>query len=371
MSGNFQHLRDELIHQGHVVGFYNSYFSTPDGDEMRRDVVKHPGAVSAVALEDTSVWLVKQFRAPIRNDMWELPAGKLDIPGEPLEETVVRELEEEIGRTSAKVEFLISLHHSPGFCDEHQTIFLCTELSEVPVRHDGPEEAHMLVEKFPLRTAVEMALRRFHYRRQDDHRPAGGGQQAGFVVRCWASSGPGSFRPGIWCAGSSSRCPMTDPRSRMTSGYAVTCCPGNKSCGHRCVPPINATRYRWPGMSSGVFPRPIGRLWPPPFFTIRGNWCVATEPTPGCSPRCSGVWYRAPSGAVLGSGGPRVTGLGRLEVFKKLGQYRIHPELGRDLLGAAGSDDFTAAWAGEHHAPVEKWTVDPALGHVLKECDDD
>lgn len=158
MSGNFQHLRDELIHQGHVVGFYNSYFSTPDGDEMRRDVVKHPGAVSAVALEDTSVWLVKQFRAPIRNDMWELPAGKLDIPGEPLEETVVRELEEEIGRTAAKVEFLISLHHSPGFCDEHQTIFLCTELSEVPVRHDGPEEAHMLVEKFPLRTAVEMAL---------------------------------------------------------------------------------------------------------------------------------------------------------------------------------------------------------------------
>ncbi|MFW2381530.1 MAG: NUDIX domain-containing protein [Acidimicrobiales bacterium] len=157
MTG-FAHVRDELIHQGYVVGFYNSFFTTPDGEEMRRDVVKHPGAVSAVALEDDGVWLVKQFRAPIRNDMWELPAGKLDVPGEPLEHTVVRELEEEIGRTSDNVEELISLHHSPGFCDEYQTIFLCTELSEVPVRHDGPEEEHMIVQKFPFQTAIGMAL---------------------------------------------------------------------------------------------------------------------------------------------------------------------------------------------------------------------
>jgi hypothetical protein len=64
-------------------------------------------------------------------------------------------------------------------------------------------------------------------------------------------------------------------------------------------------------------------------------------------------------------------GLGRSGVFRKLGEYRIHPELGRDLLDVAGSDGFTVAWAAEHHAPIEKWTVDPNLGHVLKECDDD
>jgi hypothetical protein len=64
-------------------------------------------------------------------------------------------------------------------------------------------------------------------------------------------------------------------------------------------------------------------------------------------------------------------GLGRFGVFRRLGEYRIHPELGRDLLKAAGSDDFTAAWAAQHHAPIDKWTVDPSLGHLLKECDDD
>jgi hypothetical protein len=65
------------------------------------------------------------------------------------------------------------------------------------------------------------------------------------------------------------------------------------------------------------------------------------------------------------------SGVGRFSLARRLAQYRIHPELGRDLLIDAGSDPLTAAWAAEHHAPVEKWSVDPALGRVLKECDDD
>ena len=158
VSSGFTHVRDELIHQGFVVGFYNSYFTTPDGEEVRRDVVKHPGAVSAVAMEGNDVWLVRQFRAPLNAQTWELPAGKLDFTDEVLELTVVRELEEEIGRHPGRVEKLISLHHSPGFCDEFQTVFLCNELTEVPTRHDGPEEEHMTVQKFPIEDAVQMAL---------------------------------------------------------------------------------------------------------------------------------------------------------------------------------------------------------------------
>ncbi|MFW2381531.1 MAG: hypothetical protein ACN4GZ_07215 [Acidimicrobiales bacterium] len=77
--------------------------------------------------------------------------------------------------------------------------------------------------------------------------------------------------------------------------------------------------------------------------------------------------FRAQFAFLWSAGG----GLGRFEIFRRLGQYRVHPELGRDLLTEAGSDDFTSAWAAEHHAPIENWSVDPALGHVLKECDDD
>jgi len=90
--------------------------------------------------------------------MWELPAGKLDVDGEPPEVTVVRELEEEVGMTAGSVEQIVGLFHSPGFCDEYQWIYLATDLSPVPVRHDGIEEEHMEVKRFPLSTAVDMTF---------------------------------------------------------------------------------------------------------------------------------------------------------------------------------------------------------------------
>ncbi len=55
----------------------------------------------------------------------------------------------------------------------------------------------------------------------------------------------------------------------------------------------------------------------------------------------------------------------------RLGRYRRHPEIGAELLRAAGADPLTAAWAEEHHRPAETWSVDPVVGSVLKDCDDD
>lgn len=55
----------------------------------------------------------------------------------------------------------------------------------------------------------------------------------------------------------------------------------------------------------------------------------------------------------------------------RLAEYRRHPEIGERLLLDAGADPLTAGWAADHHKPVEKWRIDPALGDVLKRCDDD
>ena len=54
-----------------------------------------------------------------------------------------------------------------------------------------------------------------------------------------------------------------------------------------------------------------------------------------------------------------------------VGLYLQHPKLGGDLLGMAGSDPLTEAWAREHHLPEDQWTIDPAIAHVLKDADDD
>jgi hypothetical protein len=56
---------------------------------------------------------------------------------------------------------------------------------------------------------------------------------------------------------------------------------------------------------------------------------------------------------------------------RRVGLYLQHPKLGGDLLGMAGSDPLTEAWAREHHLPEDDWSVDPELGRVLKDADDD
>lgn len=154
----FSVVSDELIHQGAVVGFYRREIKGPDGQTYDRDVVKHPGAVAIVPFEDGDIYLVKQYRSPIDADLIEIPAGKLDIDGEPFEITANRELEEEVGRSAGKLQPLVDLYHSAGFCDELGHIFLATDLVEVPQRLEGPEEANLEVLRVPMTDAIAMVM---------------------------------------------------------------------------------------------------------------------------------------------------------------------------------------------------------------------
>ncbi len=164
-DAGFRHLRDEAIHQGAVVTFVDGWFAAPDGQEFRRDIVRHPGAASAVAVvgdlsgpaESLEVFLVCQYRAPVDDELWEIPAGKLDVAGESPVEAVRRELAEEIGMAASHLEPLLEFLHSPGFCDELQHIFLASGLEPVPTQLDGLEEEHMAIRSFPFLEAVAMA----------------------------------------------------------------------------------------------------------------------------------------------------------------------------------------------------------------------
>lgn len=155
----FTHLSDELVHQGQVVSMYDGHFEGPGGESLRRDIVRHPGAVSIIAVDDEQrIFLVRQYRAPIDADLWEIPAGKKDVVGEEPAVCAARELREEVGMVADTMEHLIDLHHSPGFCDELQNIFIATGLTDVGREVDGAEEEHMLIERVPLDEAVGLAL---------------------------------------------------------------------------------------------------------------------------------------------------------------------------------------------------------------------
>lgn len=154
----FRVVGDELIHQGAIIAFHQRTIEGPDGSRFERDIVQHPGAVAVVAVDGDDVFLVNQYRACLDGNLWEIPAGKRDVDGEPPEITARRELEEEVGMKAATMELLINVHHSPGFCDEYGHIFLARDLTPVPQRLEGPEEQHMTVAKVPLEASVEMAM---------------------------------------------------------------------------------------------------------------------------------------------------------------------------------------------------------------------
>jgi 8-oxo-dGTP pyrophosphatase MutT (NUDIX family) len=129
---------------------------SPDGRRLEREVVHHPGAVAMLPLhDDGTVTLVRQYRAALDRDMWEIPAG-LREEGEAPERTAHRELVEEAGLAAAELVPLTTFHNSPGFCDEAVVIYLATGLTSVPDDRQGPEEQHMAVVQVPLEEAVAM-----------------------------------------------------------------------------------------------------------------------------------------------------------------------------------------------------------------------
>jgi ADP-ribose pyrophosphatase len=134
----------------------------PDGRAARRDYMVHIGAVGVVALDEAGrVVLVHQYRHALGRAIWELPAGLVDVDGEPLHLAAARELAEEADLRAARWDLLADAHTSPGVSNELIRIFLARDLSPVPLteRHRRThEEAGMVIRSIDLDEAVGMAL---------------------------------------------------------------------------------------------------------------------------------------------------------------------------------------------------------------------
>ena len=132
MSG-IEQLAEDVQWQGKMVRAGVARYRHPDGAEVSREKVWHPGAVGVLALDDTHVWLTRQPREVIGAPAsLEIPAGKLDVPGESPLQTGKRELAEEIGKQAGSWEQLFAFFTSPGFSDERVWLFMATDLSSAP-----------------------------------------------------------------------------------------------------------------------------------------------------------------------------------------------------------------------------------------------
>jgi 8-oxo-dGDP phosphatase len=145
---------------GPVFRVVTDQVEMPDGQVVARDYLHHIGAVGVVALdEDDRVVLIRQYRHAVGGELWELPAGLVDVAGEQPAEVAARELAEEADLRAATIEPLIELHPSPGVSDERIRIFLARDLSPAPQQHlREQEEATLTVARFPLDAAVQMVF---------------------------------------------------------------------------------------------------------------------------------------------------------------------------------------------------------------------
>ncbi len=133
-----------LVNEGPVFRVETVEYEDPGGRRVRKDVVRHPGAVTVVPIDgDGMVLLVRVGRLAIGRFLLEFCAGKLE-PGEDPRDAAGRELEEEVGRRSTTIDPIGTYLTSPGFCDERMHAYLATGLEPVPRRLEAGEEIEVV-----------------------------------------------------------------------------------------------------------------------------------------------------------------------------------------------------------------------------------
>ena len=132
------------VYQGRIWDVVSDTFSlTPGSTPLTRDYIEHPGAVAVVVLnEKNQVLLLRQYRHPVQMNLWEVPAGLLDIDGEDFVVGAARELAEEADLVAAQWHVLTDFFNSPGSSSEAIRIYLARGISFVPEdqRHVRTEE---------------------------------------------------------------------------------------------------------------------------------------------------------------------------------------------------------------------------------------
>ena len=152
-------LKTKVVFRGPVFYVSSDRVQEPSGVIVRRDMVRHPGSVVIMAVDDSrpqpKVLLARQYRYAAGQYLWELPAGRID-PGEAPLAAAKRELLEETGYTARHWKRALFFYSSPGFLDETMAIYLASGLLPGQAQ---PEEDEVIQKRlFKLPAAVRMVM---------------------------------------------------------------------------------------------------------------------------------------------------------------------------------------------------------------------
>jgi ADP-ribose pyrophosphatase len=153
-SGKAQIHKTSKVYEGRAFSFVTEDVTLPNDSRAEMAFVQHPGSTAIVPLlNDNTVIMERQYRHPVRDYLFEIPAGTMD-PGETAMACARRELEEETGYTADAFIELGVTHILPAYSDELIHVYLARGLSLSKQRLD-PDEIIKVV-KYPLDEALIM-----------------------------------------------------------------------------------------------------------------------------------------------------------------------------------------------------------------------
>ena len=143
-----------VVYKGRIFSFVTEDVTLPNDSRAEMAYVRHPGSTAIVPLvDDNTVIMERQYRHPVRDYLFEIPAGTMD-PGETALACARRELEEETGYIAEEFIELGKIHILPAYSDELIHLYLARGLSLTEQNLD-PDEIIKVV-KYPLDEALQM-----------------------------------------------------------------------------------------------------------------------------------------------------------------------------------------------------------------------
>ncbi len=158
-SSKVKVVSSKVVYEAPVFYVTSERVVEPSGVQVRRDLIRHPGSVVIMPLDESGrtprVLLIRQYRYAAGQPLWEFPAGRID-EGETELQGAKRELVEETGYSAREWKRAIYYYASPGFMDETMAIYLARDLVKGKAK---PEEDEFITSRlFPVEQAVEMVM---------------------------------------------------------------------------------------------------------------------------------------------------------------------------------------------------------------------
>ena len=149
-------LESKEIFNGRVIRVTVDKVQLEDGTTSTREIVHHHGGACILPVDaDGSVTMVRQFRYAFGEEIWELPAGKLEADEDPFE-AAKRELSEECGLTADHYTPLGEFYPTVGYDTEIIYMWVATGLHTTQMHLDDDE--FLTPDRIPLAKAYEMVM---------------------------------------------------------------------------------------------------------------------------------------------------------------------------------------------------------------------